>query len=158
MTQRPAALEPLWKRIARAPLGADEAHAQGLLAEIEAGLAGDPAARLLAEPRVRALIGGVFAGSPYLSGLIRRDPPRLVRLLSSVPEEHLKRLCEEAAAAAAGSDTAAEVMARLRRLRSEAALLVALADLAGVWGLEQVTGALTGLADAAVGAAVVFLF
>src|SRR5690606_32790070 len=38
----------------------------------------------------------------------------------------------------------------LRRAKARVALLVALADLGGVWPLEEVTGALTGLADAAV--------
>ncbi|WP_225029018.1 [protein-PII] uridylyltransferase family protein, partial [Xinfangfangia pollutisoli] len=38
----------------------------------------------------------------------------------------------------------------LRQAKRRAALLVALADLGGVWSLEQVTGALTALADRAV--------
>ena len=42
---------------------------------------------------------------------------------------------------------------RLRRLKAELHLLTALADLGGVWDLDQVTGALTRFADAAVAAA-----
>ena len=38
-------------------------------------------------------------------------------------------------------------MRRLRRLRGEHALLVALADCGGVWGVVEVTAALSGFAD-----------
>ena len=48
--------------------------------------------------------------------------------------------------------------ASLRRFKSEVALLVALADLGGVWPVMAVTAALTGCADAAAAAAVRFLF
>ena len=45
-------------------------------------------------------------------------------------------------------------MRLLRRMKAEAALLIALADIGGVWPVMRVTAALTELADAAVGAAV----
>ena len=48
-------------------------------------------------------------------------------------------------------------MRALRRGKAEAALLIALADIGGVWPVERVTRALTDFADAAVGAAVRFL-
>src|SRR5690606_26771433 len=48
-------------------------------------------------------------------------------------------------------------MRLLRRMKSEAALLIGLADIGGVWPIMQVTQALTELADAAVGGAVNFL-
>ncbi len=51
----------------------------------------------------------------------------------------------------------AEAMAALRRMKSEAALLIALTDLGGVWPVMQVTKAVTKLAETAVGAAVRFL-
>src|SRR5205085_4439496 len=44
-------------------------------------------------------------------------------------------------------------MVRLRELKQELHLLTALADLGGVWDLDQVTGALTRFADASVCAA-----
>jgi glutamate-ammonia-ligase adenylyltransferase len=47
----------------------------------------------------------------------------------------------------------AEAEAPLRLLKQELHLLTALADLGGVWDLDQVTGALTRFADAAVAAA-----
>ena len=45
-------------------------------------------------------------------------------------------------------------MRLLRRMKAEAALLIALADIGGVWPVMRVTAALTALADTAVGAAV----
>ena len=56
-----------------------------------------------------------------------------------------------AAAAARGS---AEMMRVLRRMKAEAALLVALADIGGVWPVARVTTALTDFAETALGAAV----
>ena len=56
-------------------------------------------------------------------------------------------------ARAAGALEAAEGAAALRRGKARLHLLTALCDLGGVWDLDQVTGALTDYADAAVQAA-----
>ena len=48
----------------------------------------------------------------------------------------------------------AEAMRLLRRMKAEAALLIALADIGGVWAVMRVTAALTDVADTALGAAV----
>ena len=45
----------------------------------------------------------------------------------------------------------------LRRMKAEAALLIALADIGGVWPVARVTGALTDVADTALAAAVRYL-
>lgn len=45
----------------------------------------------------------------------------------------------------------------LRRIKADAALLVALADIGGVWPLARVTSALTDVAETALGAAVRWL-
>jgi glutamate-ammonia-ligase adenylyltransferase len=93
----------------------------------------------------------VFAASPYLTGLARRDPERLDALLAADPDPTLMALLR-ATAACAGLDHD-PAMARLRELKAELHLLTALCDLGGVWSLDQVTGALTRFADAAVVAA-----
>ncbi|HTK36599.1 MAG TPA: bifunctional [glutamine synthetase] adenylyltransferase/[glutamine synthetase]-adenylyl-L-tyrosine phosphorylase [Caulobacteraceae bacterium] len=88
----------------------------------------------------------VFGAAPYLASLARRDPPRLVRILNDDPDRRLEALLADAAALAAGAEP--EMVARdLRRLKAELHLLTALADLGGVWDLDQVTGALTRFAD-----------
>jgi glutamate-ammonia-ligase adenylyltransferase len=93
----------------------------------------------------------IFAASPYLGGLCRSRPQRLASVLADVPSARLEALLA-AADAAAGEEVEAGA-ATLRRLKAELHLLTALADLGGVWGLDEVTGALTRFADASVRAA-----
>jgi glutamate-ammonia-ligase adenylyltransferase len=132
---------------------AGRARADGWLDE----LAGADAFRTLsgilaANLPVRALLDAIASSSTYLWDLVRADPARLVRLLDADPDESLARL--RAAAADLPAEAAeAEAMRRLRVMKAEAALLIALADVGGVWDVTQVTAALTGIADAAVTAA-----
>ncbi|HKP79100.1 MAG TPA: glutamine-synthetase adenylyltransferase, partial [Phenylobacterium sp.] len=93
----------------------------------------------------------VFGASPYLAGLARRDPKRLVALLADDPDARLDDILRRAVAVADLMPEAAQ--APLRLLKQELHLLTALADLGGVWDLDQVTGALTRFADASVAAA-----
>ena len=93
----------------------------------------------------------VFGASPYLTSLVRRDPGRLRDLLDSEPETRFENLLERTAALAQADWDAAK--AGLRKLKAEAHLLIALADLGGVWNLDQVTGSLTRFADAALASA-----
>ncbi|MEM6826045.1 MAG: glutamine-synthetase adenylyltransferase, partial [Pseudomonadota bacterium] len=113
----------------------------------------ETAARFTAHPpEVRALLAGTAGSSPYLKGLIERDPTWLDDALSVSPEAQLEtELC--ALAALDGPELAAGLRLAKRRI----ALLVALADLAGVWDLAEVTGALTALADIAVHRGIQFL-
>ncbi|MBT8411349.1 MAG: glutamine-synthetase adenylyltransferase, partial [Octadecabacter sp.] len=93
---------------------------------------------------LRGLIAGAAGCSPYLAGLIAREGEWLGAVLDD-PEAGL-----EAELAAMDAWPLAELPAGLRRAKRRVALLVALADLGGVWPLEQVTDALTRLADCAV--------
>jgi len=108
-------------------------------------------------PRANAILQGIAAASPYLFDLMRADVGRLIRLLGCEPERHLAQLiattCDEVAAAA----DEARVMQSLRRMKSEAALLIALCDIGGVWPVMQVTAALTDLAEASVRSALRYL-
>ena len=90
----------------------------------------------------------VFGASPYLAGLARRDPRRLAALLEADPDARLAEILARTAALANGLPEAA--VEPLRLLKQELHLLTALADLGGAWDLDQVTGALTRFADAAV--------
>ena len=92
-----------------------------------------------------------FAASPYLASLVRADPDRLRRVLSEPAEARLRAL-RAAVLQAAGLDPPQGAIS-LRRLKAELHLLTALADLGGVWGLDEVTAALTHFADDAVSAA-----
>ena len=149
----------LARRVTAAPYLSDagEAHArlEIWLAEIAGTPAGKVLERLLADhPKINALIAGLAEGSPHLWDLTRADPARLVTLLQSDPDRRFDAILAGATRAIAAATDEAEVMRLLRRMKAEAALLIALADIGGVWPVMRVTAALTALADAAVGAAV----
>ncbi|WP_420471829.1 bifunctional [glutamine synthetase] adenylyltransferase/[glutamine synthetase]-adenylyl-L-tyrosine phosphorylase [Brevundimonas sp. FT23042] len=86
----------------------------------------------------------VFAASPYLFSIARRWPDRLQALLEQGPDARLAEVLKQTAALSGGAD---DVRAPLRRLKGELHLLTAIADLGGVWTLDQVTGALSRFAD-----------
>jgi glutamate-ammonia-ligase adenylyltransferase len=96
-----------------------------------------------------SVVEPVFAASPYLTGLARRSPDRLRRVLEQDPDLHLNAILLQMLAAAADGALSDEVKARMRRLKGDLHLLTALADLGGVWDLDAVTGALSRAADAA---------
>ena len=108
-------------------------------------------------PLARAILLGITEASPYLFDLIRADPARAVRLLRCDADSHLAALLAQAArdVTAAGDD--AVVMQALRRLKAEAALLIALCDIGGVWPVMRVTKGLTDLANVAVQSALRYL-
>ena len=151
----------LAERIAAAPRLTDPSSAQARVAEWLAQLADTGAepltALLAANPIVNTLIESLGESSPYLWELASREPARLLRLLRSDPDEHLAALLAGTADAITETADEAETMRLLRHMKAEAALLIALADIGGVWPVMRATRALTELADTAVAAAVQFL-
>jgi [glutamine synthetase] adenylyltransferase / [glutamine synthetase]-adenylyl-L-tyrosine phosphorylase len=152
----------LVERIAAAPIPSDPAGARATmsawLGDVARTNAGKTLKQLLAgSTKLQCLIEGLADGSPYLWDLATSDPDRLVALLQADPDEHLTELLSESAAALARCSDEGEAMRLLRRTKAEAALLIALADLGGVWPIMQVAAALTRLADTAVAGAVRFL-
>jgi glutamate-ammonia-ligase adenylyltransferase len=85
-----------------------------------------------------------FAASPYLFNVARRWPERLQAILAGAPETRLADILARTEALSGGAE---DVRSPLRRLKGEVHLLTALADLGGVWTLDQVTGALSRFAD-----------
>ncbi|MFZ4807046.1 MAG: bifunctional [glutamine synthetase] adenylyltransferase/[glutamine synthetase]-adenylyl-L-tyrosine phosphorylase [Hyphomicrobiaceae bacterium] len=162
MSEQPATHDCFLARIAETPHVRGEPLTVEILTELAQSIAEDAAAAglaaHLAHPRVRELLSGTIEGSPYLSGLMRRDPVRLARLLDQPPEATLDRAADRLQVAMLEAATIADAMAALRRFKTETALLVALADLAGIWPVMQVTAALTRIADVTVNAAVDWLF
>ncbi len=111
----------------------------------------------LDRPAARAILFGIAGFSPYLFDLVRADAARLIRLLACDPEAHLTALIENTSRAVLAAANEAEVMQLLRRMKSEAALMIALCDIGGVWPVMRVTAALTDLAVNSVQAALRFL-
>ncbi len=93
--------------------------------------------------RLRALIAGTAGCSPYLAGLLLRERDWLVAAL--------ERSGDLVVSETRGFEdfSAGDLASALRQAKRRVALLTALADLGGVWSLEQVTGALSDLADRA---------
>ncbi|WP_281277580.1 hypothetical protein [Hankyongella ginsenosidimutans] len=84
--------------------------------------------------------------SPFLRALATREPERLVRCCTLGPDA-----MAAAAIEAARPDTSmAATMRILRQTRQDLAFACAIADIAGLWPLERVCGALSDYADAAI--------
>jgi glutamate-ammonia-ligase adenylyltransferase len=100
-------------------------------------------------PELRPLIEGTGGCSPYLLSLMGKEKDWLAEALTQDPVAVHRALLQETAAVAL-----ADLAPGLRRMKRRVALYAALADLGGVWPLEQVTGLLTDFADAAVDVAI----
>ena len=90
------------------------------------------------------LIKGAAGCSPYLRGLLLKEGD----WLASAVEASDQALTLEIARCAAVAS--ADLPVALRQAKRRVALLTAIADLGGVWSLEEVTTALTNFADGAV--------
>ena len=120
---------------------------------------GDPdaAARFLADfyARVpdgggipRALLECLGGNSPYLADLALREPETLMAVAAAGPDA----VCDQALGGLARLTPALprdKIAAGLRHAKRGVALAAAVADISGDWGLDQVTGALSDLADGA---------
>ncbi|MFQ5622048.1 MAG: bifunctional [glutamine synthetase] adenylyltransferase/[glutamine synthetase]-adenylyl-L-tyrosine phosphorylase [Paracoccaceae bacterium] len=125
-------------RITQAPIAFDRARGTEVAQAVAGGTG--PQADLMA---------GAAGCSPYLAGLIERDPEFAQRLLQGSPESLAAEITGQFREAGGADDPGPALRLAKRRI----SLLAALADLGGVWRLGQVTRALTRFADAAVAAA-----
>jgi glutamate-ammonia-ligase adenylyltransferase len=101
----------------------------------------------------KRLLASIFGNSPFLSGVAVKEWAFLTRLVEEGPDPLFAEIAAKVEKTEdLGEDTAA-VMRRLRIARRRVALVAALAELAGVWSLEQQTAALSRFAEAALGAA-----
>jgi glutamate-ammonia-ligase adenylyltransferase len=91
-----------------------------------------------------ALVRGAAGCSPYLLSLMTREADWMARAFEA-PETALSQEFARLHRVAPG-----DLGSALRQAKKRVALLTALADLAGVWTLEEVTRALTEFADLAV--------
>lgn len=119
-------------RITRLPTAFDPERGDDVLVELPQ-LTGD----------IAKLAHGVAGCSPYLKSLMRKEKDWLPAAFDD-PEKALSTVFHDLKEVA--PDRLAD---ELRRGKRRVALMTALADLAGVWELEQVTGELTDFADLA---------
>ena len=150
----------LASRIVETPVAAPDGRGverlASLVAEAEANA---PAlAAVFRDPKVEALLRGTFDGSLYLTTLATLDTARLGRVLTQPPEDHFATITQNLAQSMNSAQDMNAAKKMLRQYKSEVALLTALADLGGVWPVMTVTRVLSESADAAVAAAIRFLF
>ncbi|MBC6408498.1 MAG: bifunctional [glutamine synthetase] adenylyltransferase/[glutamine synthetase]-adenylyl-L-tyrosine phosphorylase [Rhodobacteraceae bacterium] len=92
---------------------------------------------------LRQLIEGTAGSSPYLKSLIEKESSWLPEALDA-PEDSLQLVYAQLREAPPD-----RLMGALRQAKRRVALLVALADIAGAWTLEDITTTLTDFADLA---------
>jgi [glutamine synthetase] adenylyltransferase / [glutamine synthetase]-adenylyl-L-tyrosine phosphorylase len=155
-----ASASGLAARVREAPQHAEAKATRERLAEL---LKSDKKAgtrlKALLPPKSRALalIEGIADGSPFLWEIAQSDPASLADLLEHSPEESLDRIAGIGTKAARAMKSEDGLMRALRKMRREAALLIALADIGAVWTVAEVTHALTRIADTAINASVDYL-
>jgi glutamate-ammonia-ligase adenylyltransferase len=100
-----------------------------------------------ATPEGTALLAALGGHSPYLGDLAVRESAMLLRLAERGPDDALARAFDPLGRADPGA-ARAQVASLLRQAKRQVALIAAVADIAGLWPLDRVTGALSDLADA----------
>lgn len=103
----------------------------------------------------QSIIAVASGNSPYLARLILREPEFLERFFAGGADIELEHVRREAVLAG-GEESLAAAQAGLRIAKRRAALAIALADIAGNFGLDDSTRHLTRFADACVASALQF--
>ncbi len=146
-------------RVGKGPLddeaGSGRSKLKRLCAAIGAQAADAP--EPVFSPGVSAFLSGVFAGSSFLHGLAERDPQLLLATLNTAPEAHFEDILSSTAREAAQAGSQRDLMRILRDGKTRIAFLIALADLANIWSVEEATRRLSEAAGVFVGLAVRFL-
>jgi len=146
-------------RIVTAPELSDPVAARGRvagwLAETQP-TAHEIGALLARFPRVCTLVESFAESAPFLWELVTGDPARFLRLMAADPDTHFDEVLTGTLRAVAATGDETEAMRLLRRMKAEAALLIAIADIGGVWPIMRAAQAITALADTAVEAALSF--
>jgi glutamate-ammonia-ligase adenylyltransferase len=109
------------------------------------------------DPAAVALLDALFGNSPYLTETALQDAGFMTDLWRRGPDaihSDIVMSLDHFRADARNGAPPATIAACLRRLKRRAALTVAVADIAGVWTLEQVTAALSGFASGCLAALV----
>ncbi len=160
MNEDAGAAQSLVRQVQAVPPVFDQERARRLLedlaacaASLEDGAAREGLKRVLGDDAARELLSAAAGNAPYFARTLLRLAPRLYGLLYAPPETAFSDLVERVHRSAREATGLPEMMTALRCAKAEAAVLIALADIGGVWDLFAVTGALTRFADACLQAA-----
>jgi glutamate-ammonia-ligase adenylyltransferase len=113
-------------------------------------------ARLAARGNVAAMLRCLGGNSPYLSDLALREAGTVARFVANGPDTAVAAAIKGLALVKPDAGRP-KVAAALRQAKRQVALVCALADIGGLWKLEQITGSLSGLAEATLSLAVAHL-
>ena len=108
-------------------------------------------------PGIGPLLRGIFGNSPFLTHCLEKEPVFVRRMLEIGPDAAFAGLVERLSADLAEESDLGRLMTGLRLAKRRCSLLAAMADLGGAWRLEQVTGALSLMAETAIRLSVRFL-
>jgi [glutamine synthetase] adenylyltransferase / [glutamine synthetase]-adenylyl-L-tyrosine phosphorylase len=154
----PAELGALRDRLCEAPLGDEAGIGRRRLERLSVALNAQQSGHGHSfPPNVSAFLSGVFAGSPFLFGLAERATGHLIEALETAPEYHFEAVLSQTALEASKAASIRDIMRSLRQGKSRIALLIALADLGGVWGVDETTRRLSQAAELFVSSAIRFL-
>lgn len=95
-------------------------------------------------PAGRQLLAAIFGNSPYLAQVLLRDVVFFLQIVNTSPE---KLLATSVSALPSADQTFETVMNGLRDVKRRVALLTAVLDIANVWSLDDITHALSILAE-----------
>lgn len=115
------------------------------------------AAAFPAKPAERRLLDAVFGNSPFLAQCAASDPAALHDIVTLGPDAVVDAIMESLEVARAAEHDDAALGRLLRIAKRRLALAVAMADIAETWTLEQVTGAMSDFAEAALSVAAAHL-
>jgi glutamate-ammonia-ligase adenylyltransferase len=113
---------------------------------------------LSSDKRMAAFLGAALTLSPYLGAAVLRRPEMLEPLGQTTIDRRLQAINEQLAGLASGADPSeADLMAGMRRLKTEAHVLIGIADLAAANEGPQTVARLSDLAETCVRTAIRFL-
>jgi glutamate-ammonia-ligase adenylyltransferase len=108
----------------------------------------------IATPSAQALLKALFGNSPFLSRCLLAETDAFLELLTQDIDSVFNNVVTAVTPKALENLDEAGLMAALRRARRQVALIVATADIGGLWPLEKITAALSRFAEAALHAAI----
>jgi glutamate-ammonia-ligase adenylyltransferase len=110
---------------------------------------------ILSHPRGKALLVCVFGHSPFLTRLILHETAFFADICTRGAEVCFSELAQTFAAEPLASPAA--LIKALRMVKGKASLVIAIADIAGLWSLEKVTEAMSHIAELCVRRTAAFL-
>lgn len=102
------------------------------------------------DPAGETVLDAIFGNSPYLADCLLKELAFFRDLIASDPKTTAERLQAALCVQAAAVADAPSLKRLLRVAKRRMALLVGLADIANIWTVEDVTGALSDFADTAI--------